>query len=79
MQVINLRTLKPIDRDAIVDSVKKTHRLLVCRRLSSSTSLLVYRVQKQTGFWHRPRLQNCGLDDTSSCISTPAVASDVAV
>lgn len=58
MQVINLRTLKPIDRDAIVDSVKKTHRLLVCHRLSSTTSLpLVYRVQRGIGFWHRQ--QNC--------------------
>eukprot|EP00208_Stichococcus_sp_RCC1054_P001743 CAMPEP_0206135594 /NCGR_PEP_ID=MMETSP1473-20131121/859_1 /ASSEMBLY_ACC=CAM_ASM_001109 /TAXON_ID=1461547 /ORGANISM="Stichococcus sp, Strain RCC1054" /LENGTH=317 /DNA_ID=CAMNT_0053527551 /DNA_START=200 /DNA_END=1153 /DNA_ORIENTATION=+ len=28
-EVINLRTLKPIDRDTIVNSVKKTHRLLV--------------------------------------------------
>jgi pyruvate dehydrogenase E1 component beta subunit len=26
--VINLRTLKPIDRDAIAASVKKTHRVL---------------------------------------------------
>ena len=29
MQVINLRTLKPIDRDAIVKSVTKTHRVVV--------------------------------------------------
>lgn len=28
MQVINLRTLKPIDRDTIVASVRKTHRLV---------------------------------------------------
>ena len=28
MQVINLRTLKPIDRDAITASVKKTHRVV---------------------------------------------------
>lgn len=28
-EVINLRTLKPIDRDCIIRSVKKTHRLLV--------------------------------------------------
>jgi Transketolase, C-terminal domain len=28
-QVINLRTLKPIDRDAIVKSVTKTHRVVV--------------------------------------------------
>ena len=28
MQVINLRTLKPIDRDTIVNSVKKTHRVI---------------------------------------------------
>jgi Transketolase, C-terminal domain len=27
-QVINLRTIKPLDREAIVASVKKTHRLL---------------------------------------------------
>jgi pyruvate/2-oxoglutarate/acetoin dehydrogenase E1 component len=29
VQVINLRTLKPIDRDAIVKSVSKTHRVVV--------------------------------------------------
>ena len=28
MQVINLRTLKPIDRDTIVKSIKKTHRVV---------------------------------------------------
>ena len=28
VQVINLRTLKPIDRDTIVASVKKTHRVV---------------------------------------------------
>lgn len=28
VEVINLRTLRPIDRDAIVKSVKKTHRLV---------------------------------------------------
>ena len=28
MQVINLRTLKPIDRDTIVASIRKTHRLV---------------------------------------------------
>lgn len=27
-QVINLRTLKPLDRDTIVKSVRKTHRLV---------------------------------------------------
>lgn len=27
-EVINLRTLKPIDRDTIVESVKKTNRLV---------------------------------------------------
>ena len=27
-QVINLRTLKPLDRDTIVNSVRKTHRLV---------------------------------------------------
>lgn len=27
-EVINLRTLKPIDRDAIVESIKKTHRVV---------------------------------------------------
>lgn len=27
-QVINLRTLKPLDRDTIVASVRKTHRLV---------------------------------------------------
>ncbi len=27
-QVINLRTLKPLDRDTIVASVKKTHRVI---------------------------------------------------
>lgn len=27
-QVINLRTLKPIDRDTIVKSIKKTHRMV---------------------------------------------------
>jgi pyruvate dehydrogenase E1 component beta subunit len=26
--VINLRTLKPLDRDTIVNSVRKTHRLV---------------------------------------------------
>lgn len=29
MKVLNLRTLKPIDRDAIVKSVTKTHRCVV--------------------------------------------------
>ena len=28
MQVINLRTLKPIDRDTIIKSIKKTHRVV---------------------------------------------------
>lgn len=28
VQVINLRTLKPLDRDTIVNSVRKTHRLV---------------------------------------------------
>ena len=28
MQVINLRTLKPIDRDTIVKSIRKTHRVV---------------------------------------------------
>lgn len=28
LQVINLRTLKPLDRDTIVNSIKKTHRLV---------------------------------------------------
>lgn len=28
MQVINLRTLKPIDRETIVASVRKTHRIV---------------------------------------------------
>ena len=28
MQVINLRTLKPIDRDTIVKSIQKTHRVV---------------------------------------------------
>lgn len=28
VQVINLRTLKPLDRDAIVNSIKKTHRVV---------------------------------------------------
>lgn len=28
LQVINLRTLKPIDRDTIVASVRKTHRIV---------------------------------------------------
>ena len=28
MQVINIRTLKPLDRDTIVKSVKKTHRVV---------------------------------------------------
>ena len=27
-QVINLRTLKPLDRETVVKSVKKTHRLV---------------------------------------------------
>ena len=28
LQVINVRTLKPLDRDTIVDSLRKTHRLV---------------------------------------------------
>ena len=28
LQVINVRTLKPLDRDTIVDSIRKTHRLV---------------------------------------------------
>lgn len=28
LQVINIRTLKPLDRDTIVDSVRKTHRMV---------------------------------------------------
>lgn len=28
LQVLNLRTLKPIDRDAIAVTVKKTHRMV---------------------------------------------------
>ena len=29
MKVINLRSIKPLDRDTIVKSVTKTHRLVV--------------------------------------------------
>ena len=28
LQVINIRTLKPLDRDTIVNSVRKTHRMV---------------------------------------------------
>jgi pyruvate dehydrogenase E1 component beta subunit len=28
VEVINLRTIRPLDRDAIVESVKKTNRLI---------------------------------------------------
>ena len=28
VQVINIRSLKPLDRDTIVNSVKKTHRVI---------------------------------------------------
>ena len=28
MQVINIRSLKPLDRDTIVNSVRKTHRVI---------------------------------------------------
>ena len=48
-EIIDLRTIRPIDYKAIVDSVKKTNRLVVIEEawpLASISSEITYHVQK---------------------------------
>lgn len=55
-QVLNLRTLKPIDRDAIVKSVSKTHRVVVVEEGwpqsgVASGAVFIFRVCLGLGVW----------------------------
>ena len=68
-QVINLRTLKPIDRDAIVKSVTKTHRVVVVEEgwpqsgvASGTAALLLF----PGCFQHRSRCSGSWLDLSSA-------------
>jgi hypothetical protein len=45
-EVINLRTLKPLDRNTILDSVRKTHRY----HLTGAPRLMCHLSQKKQGF-----------------------------
>jgi pyruvate dehydrogenase E1 component beta subunit len=50
VEIIDLRTVRPIDYDAIVESVKKTNRLVIVEEawpLASISSEITYMVQKQ--------------------------------
>lgn len=49
-EVIDLRTIRPLDSDTIIESVKKTNRLVIIEEqwpFSSISSEISYRVQKQ--------------------------------
>ena len=48
-EVIDIRTIRPLDHKTIVDSVKKTHRLVVvdeCWPFASVSSEIAYEIQK---------------------------------
>jgi len=50
VEIIDLRTVRPIDYDAIIESVKKTNRLVIVEEawpLASISSEITYMVQKQ--------------------------------
>ncbi len=49
VEVIDLRTVRPIDYDAIIESVKKTNRLVIVEEawpLASISSEIAFNVQK---------------------------------
>ncbi|MGB1032343.1 MAG: transketolase C-terminal domain-containing protein, partial [Flavobacteriales bacterium] len=49
VEVIDLRTIRPLDLDTIIQSVKKTNRLVVLEEafpVASISSEIAYRVQK---------------------------------
>ena len=76
LELIDLRTLRPIDYDAIIESVKKTNRLIIVEEswpLGSISSEITYTVQKRAfDYLDAPICRICSAD-TPMAYSPPLV------
>ena len=65
-ELIDLRTLRPIDYELIIDSVKKTNRLIIVEEswpLASISSEISYKIQKDAfDFLDAPIQRICSAD-----------------
>lgn len=69
-EVINIRTLRPLDRKTIINSVMKTNRMVTVEevRLASLVCLAYFRACSQSAFWFQG-WPSCGIGaELGACI-----------
>jgi len=76
VEVIDLRTIRPLDTDTIIESVKKTNRLVVLEEswpVASISSEIAYRVQKYAFDYLDAPVRRVCMADTPLAFAVPLI------